>query len=32
LKKFLHVNNLDFKKNFEEAIVKTAQQFDQIEN
>ena len=32
LKKFIHVNNLDFKKNFEEAIVKTAQQFDQIGN
>lgn len=32
LRKFINVNKINFKKNFEEALVKTTQYFDQIEN
>jgi hypothetical protein len=32
LKKYIYANNIDFKKDFEEAIIKTAEQFDQIGN
>jgi hypothetical protein len=32
LRKFIGANKLKFKKDFEEAIVKTAQYFDEIEN
>jgi len=32
LRKFINTNKLRFKKDFEEAIIKTAQYFDEIEN
>jgi hypothetical protein len=32
LKKFIRDSKIDFKKNFEDAVIKTAEHFDQIEN
>ncbi len=32
LRKFISANKIDFRKDFEQALVKTAQYFDEFEN